>query len=655
MERSIDFDKFIKLDNNGQAVLPPEAQVDLDVLKEIHNSINSSEYKSNEDDLIGGLTRKGLVDSFDDDENTDKLWQSIFGVEGKSINHEAKMAFLKEFADQYPEMQGLEVRKKNGSSYLDEPRQENNEKKLPSPYYKNKEGKVESIHYNKVYQSMLQDYVKGMKVAEMFDTYVRRRGRYFTDDIKELLKKDPESVAASRYFLAEVGLSRSKTENKDNLVDDPALRLMTDILLQQPGMVDKKLSQTDWKKLTDPFVAATKEVWQDFYYSGKWFEDKKTKEFKVSGDKDMDAKVSLFLFKLAGIRGATLAKFLAPGEASQTGTTVDSGKIGGVKVNMNNVVIDNHQPNRGYETSSAKILYKLLSTLGTIKENGPLRALVELSVDDDNARLITNKEQFDNSNKTLRGLHRYIPAEKLFDFIKSHWHDFDAAVPLGESNRGEKIYNLLLDKEITGEELDNLILNNKTAIGGRQNKNGQEKQTDTITRAHELLIDRNTEELLEEGRMLETRLGKAVFHVEQDQRKQFWGGHDAVMADGRAKLYISYDPNGQSIVVNTLDDKVDLSKEFAEFIKEHQELVPVRGVLLIKPRDGKDLSFDFIDLLDELKVKPEDYKGQILEEVEKERIIKESADEVRKILEEHKPEILSKINNLHNKIDNSIQ
>ncbi len=515
-----------------------------------------------------------------------------------------------------------------------------------------------------------------------------------------------------------------------------------DILLQQPELAGKNLEQLDWEQVSEQFTKAVREVWQDFYYSGQWRFDQKTKEFELSDNKDMDAKVSLFLFKLAGIRGAALAKALPPGEANPEGTTFDSGKKGGVVVAKNKVVIDNHQPGRGYETSSAKILYRLLASMGNIKENGHLRALVELSVDDDNGRLITNKKQFDNSNKTLRGLHRYLDAEDLFSYIRSKWHNFDEVIKADESDRGRKVYEHILDGELGGAEeavkllnITNTIMEDFRKINGRslsyksseQDKNslltkysikdetvnqikaatsctdedikeswtiisdfikdkkvgdvvrllndkssrlikdrvlytklagsditkfqlceGLDNQTNTIKRAHEWLLDEDNEKLIAEGKMVNTKYGLAVVHIEAKTNKKLYGGHDAVAADGRAKMFISYDPEKQSILINTLNSNLDISKAFSSFIEKHSELVPVRGALLIKPRDGQELSFDLKELLDELGVKLEDYQGQIIEEVKKE----EEYKKIESVLNTHRAKVLALVEATQKKFDN---
>ena len=626
----------------------------------------------------------------------------------------------------------------------------------------------ESFYQDPVYQAMLQDYVKGMTYSDLYETYKLKKGSHFNENIKELFKSDIGNKDISKedkesfnsivsnedvvdLFLKNLQESKKRNTKADvgnqsaekrPFPADPAALLMTDILLQQPELAGKNLEQLDWEQVSEQFTKAVREVWQDFYYSGQWRFDQKTKEFELSDNKDMDAKVSLFLFKLAGIKGATLAKALPPGEASAAGTTFDSGKKDGVVVAKNKVVIDNHQPNRGYETSSAKIIYRLLASMGNIKENSRLRALVELSVDDDNGRLITNKKQFDNSNKTLRGLHRYLDADDLFSYIRSKWHNFDDVIKADESDRGRKVYEHILDGEIGGAEeavkllnISNTIMEDFRKINGRslsyksseQDKNsllakysikdetvnqikaatsctdedikeswatisdfikdkkvgdvirllndkssrlikdrvlytklagsditkfqlceGLDNQTNTIKRAHEWLLDEEKEKLIEEGKMVNTKYGLAVVHIDNKVNKKLYGGHDAVAADGRAKMYISYNPEQQSILINTLEHKMDMSVVFAEFIKKHPELVPVRGAFLIKPRDGQELSFDIGELMGKLGVKLDNYKGQILAEVNKENEYKK----LENVLNTHLTKVLELATKTQNKLDN---
>lgn len=425
---------------------------------------------------------------------------------------------------------------------------------------------------------LCQEYAKGMPTAE-----IRRQ---FVVDGKDRVRRR----AAIDFF----------KKLKDGL--NPSAYLMNEVLLSQPGFKEKGLEQQDWQGASQKLLKATREVWGPFVYSGKW------KNGKVDASADLDAKVSLLLLRLAGIQSAARDKVTAvpPGEHKAGATTLDSGLRSGVTAEHGGtIIIDNHQRGRGYETSSAKILYNLLRSSGMIREQGPLRALVELSVADDNARLITNLEQFTKSSRTLRGLHRTLSESQLLKFYERNWGR--AAVELRRSRK------LKRDDELPGESMANYILDYELSDGEIKEWNlrkAQKEQQATIEQAkvwfqkqvgegtNATWVNKSDAELEAEGHLVVTGEG---------DKKQRWvvnimgaesklrGGHDAVKAYGFDGL-LSFNPSGKSFSVNALRHNIDLNEIMAGF----EQGVPVRGAMWIKPRDGRELNVGLADIIKRL-------------------------------------------------------
>ena len=450
---------------------------------------------------------------------------------------------------------------------------------------------------------LCQEYTKGMSLKQIKHQFHDRS------------KYEAERRVTTK-FLTRVGAGFN-----------PSAYLMNEILLVQPGLKEKELSQQDWKKANEHFLKATREVWGPFAYSGKWQKDRRTGEYKISEGADLDARVSLMLLEQAKLNKVLLdVAVVPPGEFKPGATTIDSGLRSGVTVEGDGtVIIDNHQRGRGYETSSAKILYNLLLSRGDISRSGPLRALVELTVRDDNARFITKPEEFNSSDRTIRGLHRFMDAPRLLEFLEQQWAPAARAVDAprersrdGGETVGIAITNFILDKKLSDAELKQWSL---TAAA--------ENQRRTIDHAHELLLDVPEESLQGQGRVVDTRLGKFVLNIEGMEEadresgkkwfdgKKFKGGHDTVNADGRFQGYLSWDERNQSILLNTTNRDFDLTLVLQRFMAKHPELVPVRGALIIKPKNGKPLTFTLPELLADLGVDVKITQGQLKQYLER--------------------------------------
>ena len=497
-----------------------------------------------------------------------------------------------------------------------------------------------SAHW--VYEFLCQQYVKGMEPDEM-------RRRYLRPDRGQAFKR------IAPIFLNDV--------EKNGV--DPAARFMAEITLHQPALKSNQELNADTEAQgNERFIEVTQKVWQDFCYSGKWKYNKQSKQYGVGSDTDLDAKLSFFLLKKAGVMDAINAKPLPPGKYKPGATAIDTGGHAGVYMEGSTVMIDNHPRGRDYATSSSKILYRLL-TSGAFpatadsnikrldKSDEVLRTLVEMSVDDDSGKLLTTRPQFEHSDGTLRGLHRYLSPEALYGYLSQTMPQVrqkQEAQAKGQTVAWRDVYHKSLNQQLPLGDLKRLKLSRwrKKDTGPWQGPAGW--QYESIKQAKEWFLVKPAEEnspiksnqtLINEGRLvlgeIETRVGGKV-----EKKPMRWmvnivgleeklrAGHDAAKVYGFDGL-ISYNPESNSFLVNTTRDDVDLSK-----ILHLKQGVSVRGAMWIKPQDGKPLEVKLEDILNAVGAKEYWEKPQ--------GIIKEYKEKGLPIGQEASPELISTTN-----------
>lgn len=418
----------------------------------------------------------------------------------------------------------------------------------------------------------------------------------------------------------------------------PAANFMLEYVLAHPQFTNyQELNADSQAEARQKFIEVTKHLWGKFYYSGKWTFNSKKGEYELSKDADLDAKVSLALFKRAGIKEADLATAIPPGQRALGGVVLDSGGLGGVgfetteaitqpqgPISIMTLVADNHQPYRDLvETSTAKIVYNLLTEAGILdKRDLTARVLADLTVMDDNAHLIETREQLEKSSRTLRGLHRFFnDIDDLQGFVMQLLDRVKRKVPKVET-RGGKIYKrpwqdyyadiikAVLDSEIDHNDIVSLKLGKtvwREEGGGRGKKQKKVRlwkyadqiQQETINNAQELL-SRSDDELRQAGQLLEIPGWGRTYIEIGGLHKRLLGGHDALKAYG-FDMGIRYDEKEKSFLINLLKPSGDLSEKFQDL---PQGMV-VRGVMVMKPRDGRPLQISLDDLLLRAGLSPE--------------------------------------------------
>lgn len=552
----------------------------------------------------GELEESDLQEVFADEPSSSRLLEKIFVPEAKGRTHvspdkDAAVLLLQDI--------------ENGLV----PRQVKVSRSVPGFRLALSRGVERPEAEQQLWRELCQEYTKGMSLEAMADQYLKGGAD------KELVRRFLQEVQQGKF--------------------DPAAFLMTEVLLAQPKLPSHQLEQQDWEQVSHKLLEATRAVWQDFAYGGKWKYDKQTGHYSVADDADLDAKTSLYLLKLAGIADNIKTAAVPPGEFKPQATTIDSGKKSGVVVNNQTVIIDNHQPSRGYETSSAKILYRLLRAANLLDgQDEALAALVEMSVDDDNGRLLNTRAQFEHSDHSLRGLQRYMSADKVHSFFKAQLPKAEAKLKNNQTTPGaiEKrdIYHKALNHQLSEAELKSLGLNKWKRKNTDRYIGAEYWQAESIRQAKDWFLQnpgqpdsplKSDKELMDDGRLIVGQVaGQAqrwavnIVGLEDKLR----AGHDAVTAYGFDGL-ISYNPEQHSFMVNTTNDQVDLSKDL-----HLQQGVPVRGAMWIKPMNGQPLTIDLVDILKAVGVN-EDYlknpQGLIKDYMELERLIKAEEVEIR--------------------------
>ncbi len=570
---------------------------------------------------------------------------------------------------------------------------------LNLPVVKKEADKPKSLRNSEIYDFLDQLYVKGMtreqmkaeffgkpedvKLAPEAKAYMKdpnwqKTLKLFLRDLNpaeaELLTEDEASLIESGSKTLEDISKNGKSEKVDmrDKKENSAARILSKILPAQLGSfkktgdlvkanfkLDEQLNQADWTEVSKALVEGLKSVWQDFYYSGRWLYGKKNpgdkeNSYYLSSEADTDAAASLYFFRKAGLDKALNATALPHGAELPPGVVVDMGYTSGLKSRVNTagqttIIVDNHQRERGFKTSTALVLFNIFNDSGLFNRQAEAeadpakkfnpeigRALAQITVDDDNAGMINNVNQFLASKSTLRGLHRTMNIEDIYEFLNSKLNPVPGNVEeRGENKRtwrwNEGDYQKVLDTPLTKEELKEYNLVEESAKQGHSifearewfyKKNGQETKA----------VKKTDDELLKEGTLVTTEInGKPMRWVVNligfNKEKRLRAGHDAVKVNGFDGL-ISYNPGRMSFMVNTVNDSVDLSK-----ILNLKQGVPVRGAMWVKPMDGAPLTVSLKDILHELAPSyvPQ---GKVRAYLEKEGLIEPTT---AKVVEAEKP------------------
>jgi hypothetical protein len=242
------------------------------------------------------------------------------------------------------------------------------------------------------------------------------------------------------------------------------------------------------------FNAKTLELWNEFAVSGVLQFDKKEGKQVLRPYTDLDGNATLGILKMSGINTENLT-FVKPGESIRGVICLDTGDRFGVVYDPESYTawIDHHEKGRDEVTSTAQIMYETVTSLGLLEKTPALDKAVDFVTKIDNRKYPA--EQFLRSGKTILGLHRGFPFDKLVTYFESH----DSP-----------------QEELTPEELEKYGLNEAA-----------EQQQKIVDEAMLTLT-----KMEQEGKVADTRYGSVVINVNHELRVGASGAyvrHDGIL------------------------------------------------------------------------------------------------------------------------------
>ncbi len=447
-------------------------------------------------------------------------------------------------------------------------------------------------------------YIQGMEPYQMRRLLLPRSDEKIKDKLDNLASSytdfaairnkinDKKWVAEVKFFLKQLERGRDKEWGFD-----PAQRLLAEVIIEQPKITEGKLAQLNTdneSEINERFIQTARRVWDNFVYSGEW-EYRKEGGYQLKDKAGFDAKVSLFLLEKAGLVGAKTASATEPGKIKSGFTNIDTQPIAGARLKYvegkPTLAIGNNPKGRTLaETSSAKIIWRLLTAADLLdKKDEALHILTEMTVDDDNGHLITNKQQFKNSPYTLRGLAKGFSLPDIYSYITEQWQRFEGDKVAKITNwpkrqqAWQEIYRKILDSKLDKYEVKKYNLN--------------KHQSQLIKRGifTEKILAKSKEKLEQEGRVIDTKYGLYLVSINKwwPKGQQYLAGHEGVRAYGYDGIVI-YDPFNNSFKVNSVKPEVDLSRDW----KLPQGRAD-KGIMVISY--GEPLRVSLKDILTELE------------------------------------------------------
>lgn len=316
----------------------------------------------------------------------------------------------------------------------------------------------------------------------------------------------------------------------------------------------EELNALTEKEGDEKFSAKTRELWKEFAVSGVVGFDKKTGQRKVQSYTDLDGRTTMELLKMAGINVSDL-RYIEPGKTEKGRINFDTGDKLGVDCDKESdtAILDHHVSDSKTVTSTAEIMYNVLSDLKLIEKNEALDRVVDFVTKMDNKQIPA--EEFLKSGKTIIGIQRHIDFEKLLNFFKDHKSPFD---------------------ELTPEEFEKYEL--------RQPAEAQQKIVDFSMQ--------KLEEMEQAGKIVNTKYGSLVINVNNE------------LPVGSSAAYIRHDgiinfTPGKSFAITMKEKDLD-GKELQEKFGDKFQGKIIRGKMWIY-NDKEPLKISIEDLIDCLK------------------------------------------------------
>jgi len=348
------------------------------------------------------------------------------------------------------------------------------------------------------------------------------------------------------------------------------------------------------------FLEKTRELWKELAIHGFLKKDEQTGELYVDSNTDLDGKCCLELLKLAKINKDAIykdLKYVAPGDYEEGRINFDTGgkhsvsierkmdlQSGGVDWDKT-AFVDHHAEESPHGNSATMFAYRMLTDLGLFKRTKKLDAMIDFVTDMDNAEYPDIENYYNNSWKTIAGLHRYISGPNLLNFFLANKNP-DPKRELSEEEM--KKYGFITDK-----------------------KNRSENQKKVVEVSRESL-----EQIEKDGFIISSgRYGKIAVNVEKNgdngntnggKKKNIPGDFEAVRAFGCNTL-VTWDPENKKFKISS---SVPITETYPQGLR-------VRERMWVKNNsDSEELQVSLQEILDKMtdgKLVPEGKLKEYLE------------------------------------------
>lgn len=448
--------------------------------------------------------------------------------------------------------------------------------------------KADVIRASAAYKFLEEEYTRGVSFAQMSAVLdEQKRPNFIPPEIRR-----QEYETAFQQFRADVAAGRNPRE-----------RLIATMVINLVKSFDE-LKPKDTANADEEFRELMRGLAWNFGYEAKL--DPRTGR-PGAGEQamDSDVKVSLRLLQVAGIAAAEEAKPKSYGQPEPGTFSLDVGGKPGAFISHEGQYYqafdqevappqgtENHPRERKFPTSSARNLYELLKSVGFFAELDPkqkasMDMMVQYTVDEDNASFPESQQgklvDFRNSHQTLMGLGRFMSAADLQDYFRRYG---------SERNYKQSYRQTAVERLFTKEDLRryNLDSNSKftwssAAEGGKPRKSKITTQEFILTGIEQARkeLDKPREQLLREGRIVETRFGTNIIDIVTKPQDKLILGYNAVKAYG-FDGYVSYNLKRHNVLINTFDPRVDLSrsKEIMALLEKNSGAVLRGNIVIIK-------------------------------------------------------------------------
>jgi len=353
------------------------------------------------------------------------------------------------------------------------------------------------------------------------------------------------------------------------------------------------------KEKQEKFLAKSREVWRQFTVHGISIVDKFSGKQKLLNRTDLDGAASLGILKMAGFDTSNV-KYVKAGESMDGRIMVDTGYESGLVVEDNGTAFFDHHGKDSNQASisAAKVVYRVLVEAGFLERTPALDALTKFitQVDNQTHPDLKTREFWENSDKTILGLYRFMDFDHLLQFFQDGHLATDS---LGDADLMKYSPALKIIKDpagkvqlrpVGGPEEEELKKIDQFNIQHKEESKDVELKLEYKLLKARVEQRRNIDqskiklqELERDGFVVNTKHGRIVIDI----GKKLQGGQLATRAYGYDG-YLVYNPEVDSFFLGINRGKLDF---------DPPQGVIVRDTMWIKPADKEPLRAVLKDII----------------------------------------------------------